>query len=192
MTAAKIPYFELLPPPKMKSNSKVEFGPMLHVRPTPRYVEKQDKYFRAIEDAKNENPRSTSKTIFSHTLKEEVPLYKFKQSYPVHDLFTWFTINELKDLKTKYEEEGIEEEDAEFMDELITRKEEYLREQRERSERVKELLQEKKKKESSCVISGGRIKNILRKKNKSNKNKSKRVNKRIKKHKRNSRKTLKK
>jgi hypothetical protein len=41
---------------------------------------------------------------------------------------------------------------------------------------------------SSCTILGGRIKNTFRKKNKSNKNKSKRVNKRIKKNKRNSRK----
>ena len=189
--SAEIPYFELLPPPKIESNSKVEFGPMLHGRTIPRYVEKQDKDFRAIEDAKNENPRFTSIAIFSHILKEKIPLYKFKKSYSVHDLFQWFTIKELKDLKTKYEEEGIQEEDAAFMDELITRKEEYLREQHEQNERVKNLLQEKKKKESSCVTMGGRIKNIFRNKNKSNKSKSKRVNKRVKKNKRYSRKSRK-
>ena len=42
---------------------------------------------------------------------------------------------------------------------------------------------------SSCAILGGRIKNTFRKKNKSNKSKSKRVNKRIKKNKRYSRKS---
>lgn len=47
---------------------------------------------------------------------------------------------------------------------------------------------EKDKEKRLCVTQGGRIKNILRNKNKSNKNKSKRVNKRIKKNKRNSRK----
>ena len=41
---------------------------------------------------------------------------------------------------------------------------------------------------SSCAILGGRIKNTFRKKNKSNKSKSKRINKRVKKNKRNSRK----
>ena len=49
-------------------------------------------------------------------------------------------------------------------------------------------LENQKNKKGSCVTMGGRIKNILRKKNKSNKNKSKRINKRIKKNKRNSRK----
>lgn len=47
---------------------------------------------------------------------------------------------------------------------------------------------EKQKEQGLCVTQGGRIKNILRKKNKSNKNKSKRINKRVKKNKRNSRK----
>jgi hypothetical protein len=192
MSAAEIPEFELLPPPKIESKSNVEFGSMLHGRTTPRYVEKQkDEDFRAIESAKNKYPRYSSKVIFSHILEEKVPLYKFKQSYSVHDLFTWFTIKELKDLKTKYEKQGIQEEDATFMDELITRKEEYLIHQAEQRERVK-TLQDNFKKESSCVTQGGRIKNILRKKNKSNKNKSKRINKRIKKNKRYSRKTLKK
>ena len=53
---------------------------------------------------------------------------------------------------------------------------------------VSEYHKREKDKEGLCVTQGGRIKNILRKKNKSNKNKSKRVNKRIKKNKRNSRK----
>ena len=190
MSAAEIPEFELLPPPKIESKSNVEFGSMLHGRTTPRYVEKhKDKDFLTIERAKKDNKNCTSKVIFSHILKEEVPLYKFKQSYSVYDLFTLFTIEELKELKIKYEEEGIEKKDAEFMDELITLKEKYLREQREQNERVKKLLQEKKNKESSCLTMGGRIKNILRKKNKSNKNKSnKSKSKRIKKHKRYSRK----
>ena len=55
----------------------------------------------------------------------------------------------------------LKKKDAEFMDELITLKEKYLREQREQNERVKKLLQEKKNKESSCLTMGGRIKNIL-------------------------------
>ena len=42
---------------------------------------------------------------------------------------------------------------------------------------------------SSCAILGGRIKNTFRKKNKSNKSKSKRFNKRVKKNKRYSRKS---
>ena len=185
MSAAEIPEFKL-PPPQIES-SNVELGSMLHGITRPRYVEKQDEDFRTIERAKNEYPNHSSKVIFSRILEEKVPLYKFKQSYSVYDLFTWFTIKELKDLKTKYEKQGIQEEDATFMDELITRKEEYLREQRKQHERVGKLQKEFNEGQGpSCVTMGGRIKNILRKKNKSNKNKSKRINKRVKKNKRNS------
>jgi hypothetical protein len=122
-----------------------------------------------------------------------VPLYKFKKSYPVYDLIPWFTIGELIALKKKYESEGIEEEDAMFMNELIRRKEEYLREQEKQNIRV-DKIRENFNKPSTCVVMGGRIKNSFRKKNKSSKSngKSKRVNKRVKKNKRYSRKILKK
>jgi len=208
MSAAEIPDLKKipglkLPPPKLKY-PEVNIGSILYGRKTPRYVEeyevvpieeeeeeeeREDEDFRAIEDAKNENPRFTSRAIFSHILKEKIPLYKFKKSYSVHDLFPWFTIEKLKELKIKYEEEGIEKKDAEFMDELITLKEKYLREQREQNERVKNLQKNFNEGQGpSCVTMGGRINNTFRKKNKSNKSKSKRVNKRIKKNKRYSRK----
>lgn len=186
---SQIPEFKL-PPPQIES-SNVEFGSMLHGITRPRYVEKQDEDFRTIERAKNEYPNHSSKVIFYHILEEKVPLYKFKKSYSVHDLFTWFTIEELKELKTTYEKrkKGIQEEDAAFMDELITLKEKYLREQREQNERVKNLQKNFNEGQGpSCVTMGGRIKNIFRNKNKSNKSKSKRINKRVKKNKRYSRK----
>jgi hypothetical protein len=208
MSAAEIPDLKKipglkLPPPKLKY-PEVNIGSILYGRKTPRYVEehevvpieeeeeeeeREDEDFRAIESAKNKYPRYSSKVIFFDILKKKVPLYKFKKSYSDRELFTWFTMKDLKELKTEYEEKGIQEEDAAFMDELITRKEEYLREQHEQSERVKNLQKNFNEGQGpSCVTMGGRINNTFRKKNKSNKSKSKRVNKRIKKNKRYSRK----
>ncbi len=194
--SAKMPPLKL--PPPIWNYEGVNFGSMLDdekrtERTSPEEYNEEDEDFLAIEHAKKENGNCSSKVIFSHVLKEEVPLYKFKKSYPVYDLIPWFTIGELIALKKKYESEGIEEEDAMFMNELIRRKEEYLREQEKQNIRV-DKIRENFNKPSTCVVMGGRIKNSFRKKNKSSKSngKSKRVNKRVKKNKRYSRKILKK
>jgi hypothetical protein len=194
--SAEMPPLKL--PPPIWNYEGVNFGSMLYNKRTDRtspeeYNEEDEEDFLAIEHAKKENGNCSSKVIFSHILKEEVPLYKFKKSYPVYDLIPWFTIGELIALKKKYESEGIEEEDAKFMNELIRQKEEYLREQDKQNLRVQELRNKFNQPQSTCVVMGGRIKNSFRKKNKSSKRngKSKRVSKRVKKNKRYSRKLLK-
>lgn len=166
-----------LPPPQLESK-RANFGSMLDSS-----INYEDKDFRAIEHAKKSYPHYTiPRDIYYRALEGNVPLYKFRRSYSIDDIYPWFDIQELRDLKTKYEEEeggilGIK--DAKFMDELIRRKNEYLIHQAMQSVKVK-TLQREFQKQSSCSLSGGRIKNILRKKNKSNKNKSKRVNKQVK------------
>jgi hypothetical protein len=183
-----------LPPPQLELELKrANFGSMLESS-----INYEDKDFRAIEHAKKTYPHYTiPRDIYYRALEGRVPLYKFRRSYSIHDLYPWFDIQELRELKKKYEEEeggilGIK--DARFMDELIRLKNKYLIDQAMQSERVKTLQREFHKPSSSsnpsCSLLGGRIKNILRKKNKSNKNKSKRVNKQVK-NKRYSRKSLK-
>ena len=184
-----------LPPPQLELELKrANFGSMLDGS-----INYEDKDFRAIEHAKKTYPHYTiPRDIYYRALEGRVPLYKFRRSYSIHELYPWFNIQELRELKKKYEEEeggilGIK--DARFMDELIRLKNKYLIDQAMQSERVKTLQREFHKPSSSsnpsCSLLGGRIKNILRKKNKSNKNKSKRVNKQVK-NKRYSRKSLKK
>ena len=147
--------------------------------------------------AKKDNPTYSPKEIYYDILKQSVPLYKFKDVYNNDEISSQFDADELEKLKQKYLRDGVpHHEFVEYMDELIKTIKEKHRQSLRRESRLL-AASEANENKSSCVTMGGRIKNILRKKNKSNKNKSnknksKRVNKRIKKHKRNSRKTLKK
>lgn len=158
-----------------------------------------------IYQAKTRNPTYSSREIYFNILNQSIPLYKFKNFYSVDDLSSRFNVDELKRLKKTYREQRVPHyEFFEYMDELIQSaqekrahrarlaaaieaEEEAARQQEEREQ----LALLKPKKCSGCSLQGGRIKNIFRNKNKSNKSKSKRVNKRVKKNKRYSRKSFK-
>ena len=90
--------------------------------------------------------------------------------------------NEVKGIISTYEDEKRQARQAQQAHRA------RLRAEADDATRIVRAYHQKQKEQGLCVTQGGRIKNILRKKNKSNKNKSKRVNKRIKKNKRNSRK----
>ena len=158
-----------------------------------------------IRQAKERNPTYSSREIY-FKLNQSVPLYKFKKFYSVDDLSSRFSVNELKRLKKTYREQRVPRDDFfEYMDELIQSAQEKRAHRarlaaaveaeeaaaRQEEEREQLALLKPKKKCSGCSILGGRIKNIFRNKNKSNKSKSKRVNKRFKKNKRYSRKSFK-
>jgi len=165
-----------------------------------------------IRQAKERNPTYSSREIY-FKLNQSVPLYKFKKFYSVDDLSSRFSVNELKRLKKTYREQRVPRDDFfEYMDELIQsaqekrahrarlaaaaavpieEEEEEAPQQEERQREQLALLNPITKKCPGCSILGGRIKNIFRNKNKSNKSKSKRVNKRFKKNKRYSRKSFK-
>ena len=100
--------------------------------------------------------------------------------------------NEVKEANNEVKEANNEVKDITKLDGFVTVEAAERREHVADADRIEaeyaRYLENQKNKKGSCVTMGGRIKNILRKKNKSNKNKSKRVNKRIKKNKRNSRK----
>ena len=166
-----------------------------------------------ILEAKDRNPTYSSREIYFNILNQSVPLYKFKDFYSVDDLSSRFSVAELTRLKNTYLRDGVPHyEFFEYMDELIQSAQEKrahrarqasaveaeeaaARQEEERQQLA--LLKPKTKKcpGPKCSMLGGKLKNIFRK-NKSNKSKSKRVNKRVRKNKRysikSSRKSLKK
>ena len=166
-----------------------------------------------ILEAKDRNPTYSSREIYFNILNQSVPLYKFKDFYSVDDLSSRFSVAELTRLQTIYREQRVPHyEFFEYMDELIQSAQEKRAhrarlaaavEEEEAAARQEEerqqlaLLKPKTKKcpGPKCSMLGGKLKNIFRK-NKSNKSKSKRVNKRVRKNKRysikSSRKSLKK
>jgi len=159
-----------------------------------------------IRKAKERNPTYSSREIYFNILNQSIPLYKFKDIYSVDDLSSRFNVDELEKLKKTYREQLVPDyEFISYMDELIqsAKKKRAHRARlaaaieaeeaaaRQEEEREQLALLKPKKKCSGCSILGGRIKNIFRNKNKSNKSKSKRVNKRFKKNKRYSRKSFK-
>ena len=155
-----------------------------------------------ILQAKDRNPTYSSREIYFNILNQSIPLYKFKDFYSVDDLSSRFSVAELTRLKNTYLRDGVPlYEFFEYMDKLIQSaaaveaEEAAARQEEERQQLA--LLKPKTKKcpGPKCSMLGGKLKNIFRK-NKSNKSKSKRVNKRVKKNKRysikSSRKSLKK
>jgi hypothetical protein len=159
-----------------------------------------------IRQAKERNPTYSSREIYENILNQSVPLYKFKDIYSVDDLSSRFSVDELERLKTTYREQRVPHyEFFEYMDKLIKYAKEKrahrarlaaAREAEEAAAREEEERQQlallkpntRKCPGPKCSILGGKLKNIFRNKNKSNKSKSKRVDKRVKKNKRYSRK----
>ena len=151
-----------------------------------------------IRQAKERNPTYSSREIYFNILNQSVPLYKFKDFYSVDDLSSRFSVAELENFKKTYRERRVPHyEFFEYMDELI----QYAKEKRayrarqarqarqaavaaaQEEEELQQLalLEPKTKKcpGPKCSILGGKLKNAFRKKNKTNKSKSKRVNKRV-------------
>jgi hypothetical protein len=180
---------------KMRKNGlQIDQPPLLNLG-----APKIDNDLDKIRQAKERNSTYSSREIYFDILEQSVPLYKFKKFYSVDDLSSRFSVAELEELKTTYREQRIPDyEFFEYMDELIQSAQEKSAHQArlaaaiEAEEREQlALLNPITKKCPGCSILGGRIKNIFRNKNKSNKSKSKRVNKRFKKNKRYSRKSFK-
>jgi hypothetical protein len=180
---------------KMRKNGlQIDQPPLLNLG-----APKIDNDLDKIRQAKERNSTYSSREIYFDILEQSVPLYKFKKFYSVDDLSSRFSVDELEKLKNTYIEQRVPlYEFFEYMDELIQSAQEKSAHQArlaaaiEAEEREQlALLNPITKKCPGCSILGGRIKNIFRNKNKSNKSKSKRVNKRFKKNKRYSRKSFK-